>query len=144
MHVTAEDLTSALRSAGLRITVPRMAVCEVVAAHHDMHLSAATVLERARDEFSVEIDRATVYRTLEALEEVGVLRHAHLGHGPAVYHLAEERPHQHLVCARCGATTTIPADELTAFLATIEERTGFIPDIEHFAMSGTCRACSGR
>jgi len=144
VHVTADDLTSTLRAAGLRITAPRRAVCEIVAAHHEDHLTAATVLERARRDLDVPIDRATVYRTLEALESVGILRHAHLGHGPAVYHLAEERRHHHVVCERCGATTAIPVRDLDAFLEVIAARTGFVLDVEHFAISGLCPACAPR
>jgi len=94
------------------------------------------------EEHGAVANRATVYRTLEALEEAGVLRHTHLGHGPAVYHLADEPPHQHLVCAVCGATSSIAADRLAEVLQAITEATGFVPDPAHFAITGLCRECA--
>lgn len=139
MHLSADQLLDALRAAGYRSTAARKAVCEVVAAAHDRHLTAADVLA-ATSAAGTRVDRATVYRTLEALEEAGILRHGHIGHGPTVYHLAEERPHQHLVCRRCGTTVAIPREELEVFLREIVERTGFVPD-DHFALGGFCRDC---
>ena len=90
-----------------------------------------------------DLDLSTVYRTLEALEEAGAVRHAHLGEA-AVYHLAEEQPHQHLVCRICGSTTALPASELTGFLASVADSTGFVADVEHFALSGVCSRCITR
>jgi Fur family ferric uptake transcriptional regulator len=81
-----------------------------------------------------------VYRTLDALERAGAIRHAHLGES-AVYHLADERHHQHLVCVNCGATTAIPEEDLLGFVATVGQKTGFQPDVEHFAVSGLCADC---
>lgn len=141
MHITADLLIDALRDNGHRITDARRAVCGVIAVAHDEHLDAATIHNRAVVDFDADLDLSTVYRTLEALEEVGAIRHAHLGES-AVYHLAEEQAHQHLVCSGCGTTIAIAASDLADFTAAIRERTGFEPDIEHFALSGVCSACS--
>jgi len=142
MHVPADSLLDVLRTRGLRITAPRRAICEVIAGEHGSHLTAAAVLTRARRRSSAKIDQSTVYRTLEALEDAGALTHSHLGHGASVYHLSDEAPHQHLVCAACGATSSIGESELAAFLADITSRTGFVPDPTHFALSGQCAECA--
>jgi Fur family ferric uptake transcriptional regulator len=143
MHITADDLIATLRERGLRITDARRAVCGVIASAHGDHLDAATIHDKAIRETGTDLDLSTVYRTLEALEEAGAVRHAHLGDA-AVYHLAEEQPHQHLVCSNCGSTTALPASQLTGFLSSVAELTGFVADVEHFALSGICSECGAR
>lgn len=142
VHIGPEDLVAALRAEGYRITAARRALCEVIAAAHDQHLSAADIYSRTRAHAGRRVDRATVYRTLEALQDAGLLAHSHLGHGPSVYHLADEAGHQHLICASCGKTLTIPEGDAGRFTAAILASTGFVPDMSHFALSGLCRHCA--
>jgi Fur family transcriptional regulator, ferric uptake regulator len=140
MHIDTDQLIAALRADGLRITDARRAVCAIIAESHADHLDASAIYDRAV-QLGIDLDRSTVYRTLDALERAGAIRHAHLGES-AVYHLADEVHHQHLVCSSCGTTVAIPEADLDEFLTAIRERTGFTPDIEHFAMSGLCSACT--
>jgi Fur family ferric uptake transcriptional regulator len=142
VHITADALIDVLSERGYRITQARRAVCEVVAAAHDEHLSAADMYDRAREQSGARLDRSTVYRTLEALEESGLLAHSHLGHGPSVYHLAEDAGHQHLICRRCGRTSTLPDEETTRLVDAITGATGFVADVNHFALSGLCARCA--
>lgn len=139
MHLSAEDLIASLRSAGLRATRPRRAVCEVIARHHGEHLTAAAILERVR----VEVDQATVYRTLDSLEQAGVLTHTHLGHGPSVYHLADDSAHHHIVCSGCGDTAEVPVGDLAPAIEQAVDGTGFRVDAGHFALTGLCPRCVG-
>ncbi len=141
MHITAEDLIEHLRTQGLRITEPRRLVCEVIAKRHSEHLTAAAIYDIVRSGTDGGLDRATVYRTLDALEEAGAIRHSHIGHGPTVYHLADTAEHQHLLCTRCGRTIAIDRSTISELLETITNETGFIPDVEHFALGGLCRDC---
>ncbi|OFW65792.1 MAG: hypothetical protein A2Z12_04455 [Actinobacteria bacterium RBG_16_68_21] len=138
MHLGADELVETLRRAGLRATAARRAVCEVVATHHEEHLTPASIVAH----LSGRVDQSTVYRTLEALEGAGVLVHTHLGHGPAVYHLTDEPVHQHLVCRRCGRTIEIGSPRLAELLAAITDQTGFVADPAHFALSGLCAGCA--
>lgn len=144
MHITADDLVEVLRSRGLRITAARQAVCAVIADRHGQHLTAARVLENIRADHETEVNQSTVYRTLDALEESGLLVHSHLGHGPAVYHLAAEADHQHIVCEECEVATSIPADQLNEWIATLQAATGFEVDPTHFALTGLCADCAAR
>jgi Fur family ferric uptake transcriptional regulator len=138
MHISADDLIDVLRAEGLRITEPRRHVCEIIADRHGEHLTAAAIYDIVEGDSGADLDRATVYRTLDVLEDAGVIRHGHIGHGPTVYHLAEEASHQHLVCDTCGRVNAV-----TPAIQRIEATTGFRIDIEHFALTGTCRDCLG-
>ncbi|MEZ5175271.1 MAG: Fur family transcriptional regulator [Acidimicrobiia bacterium] len=144
MHITAEDLIAVLRAEGLRITEPRQRVCTVIAERHAQHLTASAIHDAVLEADGGDLDVATVYRTLEVLEAAGAIVHGHIGHGPTVYHLADDADHQHLVCSLCGATTAIAADDIAVLFEGITSQTGFIPDIEHFALSGLCANCAGQ
>lgn len=87
-----------------------------------------------------EIAVSTVYRTMEALEEVGGLHHLHLGHGPAVYHRADEA-HHHLACEDCGSVVELDDAMVAPFAAELRRRTGFELDARHFAFPGRCSDC---
>lgn len=138
VHISTESLVAALREAGLRVTAPRRAVCEIVARDHDAHLTAAAISERLEG----DVDQSTVYRTLDALQDVGILEHTHLGHGASVYHLAGDEPHQHVVCESCGRVVSLDTALFDGVVARILEETGFEVDPTHFALSGRCEDCT--
>lgn len=122
----------------MRITVPRRAICEVLAADHDDHLTAPDLHQRAEDAIGSSIAPSTVYRAIETLESVGRLHHVHLGHGPAVLHLSGHADHHHLVCEVCGRTDDIPLSELSDLIEHIEDSHGFVVGGVHFALVGRC------
>ncbi len=144
MSEAAIHMIQALRDDGLRVTTARRAVCEVLAESQGEHLSAADVLERVARSPDISVDQSTIYRTLETLERAGLITHTHFGQGPLVYHLADEPPHQHLVCISCGRAEGIPESELRSFFDEITTRTGFVPDPTHMALSGRCAECAAR
>ena len=143
MHITPETFLDALRSQGLRITAARRAVCSIIAERHSEHLTAASILEAVQANPDAAADQSTVYRTLDALEASGLLVHSHLGHGAAVYHIASEAGHQHVVCSQCGATAAVPAAQLSQWLLELKRSTGFAVDPTHFAVTGLCPDCEG-
>ena len=138
----AERMLDALRHEGLRITKSRRAVCGVLATSQGAHLSASDIHTLANEVEGVSVDQSTVYRTLETLEEAGLISHTHMGHSALVYHLSGEAPHQHLVCVQCGRMDAMPETELHSFFAEITNRTGFVPDPTHVALSGLCATCA--
>jgi Fur family ferric uptake transcriptional regulator len=97
-------------------------------------------LERRLLATAPEVHEATFYRTLAALEELGVIYHLHVDHGPSVWHLAVEE-HEHLVCRDCGTIIEVDAGEFDALRASIAERFGFVLDTHHFVSQGRCRQC---
>lgn len=137
----ADRLVDGLRSAGLRITEGRRAVCSVLAEAGHSHLRAADVLEQARA-YAPQIDQSSVYRTLEKLEELGFLHHVHLGHGAGVYHVSANADHHHVVCVDCGRTEQIDSELIAPMLETTAASTGFSETWLHFAVQGRCTRCA--
>jgi Fur family ferric uptake transcriptional regulator len=138
VDASAGDLIQGLRDAGMRITASRREVCAVLADAPGAHLAAAEIVARVAE----PVDTSTVYRTLEALEGIGLVTHTHMGHGPGVYHVAPTPTHHHLVCESCGVAVDIPARSLREAVATVTEPHGFVADATHFAIVGRCRSCA--
>lgn len=140
MTSRAGAVLDALRASGVRITAPRRAVVTALVEAED-HIGADELAARVA-EAEPEVHLSTVYRTLDALERIGVVTHMHLGHGRAVYHLTD-RLHQHAVCEDCGAVVELPEDVLDDVRARLRRETGFQVDPHHFALVGRCRGCGG-
>jgi Fe2+ or Zn2+ uptake regulation protein len=135
-----DDVVAGIRAAGGRATPARRAIVEVlVGGPHHQHLTAEEVTERVQAVLP-DVALSTVYRSMEALEELGFVEHLHIGHGPAVYHLAAEQ-HLHLVCESCGAVTELPQSTLDAIGEEIRHRHRFRIEPRHFALSGLCEEC---
>jgi len=87
-----------------------------------------------------DIHLSTIYRNLEELERMGVIVHAHLGHGPATYHLAASA-HSHFVCEECNTAFEAPDELFNSLSATAEAQFGFEINPHHFAILGRCKNC---
>ena len=129
---------SALVSRGGRRTAARHVILDELVSSGS-HFTADELAARVRARIP-SVNLSTVYRTLDTLEELGVVDHVHLGHGRAVYHLADE-DHQHLVCERCEGIEELPLAKLRGFARAIERDFGFEIDRRHFAIVGVCRHC---
>jgi len=133
-----EQVIGTLRERGYRITPQREAiVAEVMRA--EGHITPQAVARRVQRRMPA-VNPSTVYRTLDLLEEVGVVQHSHLERG-AEYHRAGEGDHVHLTCSRCGAEDDLSMVEAESLRGVIERHRGFLPDLTHFAISGLCAAC---
>ena len=95
--------------------------------------------EVARTAAGVNI--TTVYRTLELLEEMGLVTHAHLSHGAPTFHAVTEEQHVHLVCRRCGHLAEVSSELLKPLAKTLQEDHSFLVDIGHVALFGLCSNC---
>jgi len=87
---------------------------------------------------------STIYRNLDALEEVGVVSHTHLDHRSPTYHLSDHADHIHLVCLSCGAVIETEVTTADPFVGNLLTRHGFVADVKHLAIHGWCAACSAR
>lgn len=139
--MTDSSLAQVLRSHGLRMTPQRQLVLDAVrqlghATPEQVHSSVQQVAD------SVNI--TTVYRTLELLEELGLVTHTHLSHGAPTYHPADENQHIHLVCRDCGTVEGVDPELLEPLAQELALRRGFEVDIGHVALFGRCAACGGR
>ena len=128
-----------LRERGGRITSARRALVSALLSA-DRHVTADDLAEEVQRSHP-DVHRSTIYRTLDALERLGVVDHVHLGHGRAVYHLADE-VHQHLVCERCGGVTEVPDALFDDLAGALRARYGFTLRSNHFAVLGRCAACT--
>jgi Fur family ferric uptake transcriptional regulator len=136
-----EQVGRLLRARGERMTGPRKAVLAVLAASGG-HLGAEDVVTGVAD-VDTRVHRASVYRTLDALCDLGVVQHVHIGHGATAYHLVHGRHvHVHAQCNSCGAVVDLPVDVLESAAARMQQEAGFVLDPTHVALSGTCSACA--
>jgi Fur family transcriptional regulator, ferric uptake regulator len=134
--------TALLRARGDRMTGPRRAVLAALSARRT-HLTADQVVSAVAEQ-DPTVHRASVYRTLETLTELGVVQHVHVGHGTTTYHLAGDEPHLHAQCEECGAVIDLPGSVLDDVAVEVRRRYGFVLDPSHVALSGTCGACLAR
>ena len=88
------------------------------------------------------VNISTVYRTLELLEELGLVRHTHLGHGAPTYSAAGNDDHVHLVCRDCDGVEEASTELVAEVVARLSVEKGFAVDVSHFALFGRCRGCS--
>ena len=134
------DWQDKLRARGYRLTPQRQLVLEAVSAlGHATPEDIATAVRRTASGVNI----STVYRTLELLEELGLVQHTHLGHGAPTYSVASETDHVHLVCRDCGAVDEAPPDLVAPIVEGLAASRGFQVDVGHFAVFGRCRECAG-
>jgi Fur family ferric uptake transcriptional regulator len=135
----AETWQQELRARGYRVTPQRQLVLEAVTAlrHGTPEEICAEVQRTARG-----VNISTVYRTLELLEDLALVKHTHLGHGAPTYHVAAEADHVHLVCQSCGAVQDVPPDVAGGLVDVLRREHAFETDVHHLTVYGRCRACS--
>jgi Fur family transcriptional regulator, ferric uptake regulator len=127
------DLAASLRSRGMRMTPQREQVLQAV---RDLgHATPEQISEAVPS-----ADLATVYRTIEILEDLGFVRHTHLGHGAPAYRPADD-DHVHVVCHLCGAVTDAPQDLIDGLAGRLADERGFLVDKAHFTVFGRCADC---
>lgn len=130
-----DDAAAALRRHGGRLSASRRAVLEALFAA-DAPISAEDIAG------SGALQPTSVYRTLESLEQIGIVRHIHLGHGPGLYALTGGDEREYLTCERCHRITAVDADALDGVRAAIERDFGYRARFTHFPIVGTCAACA--
>ncbi len=86
------------------------------------------------------VNITTIYRTLDLMERIGLVRHTHLGHGAPTYS-EQDHEHLHLVCHSCGAVVETDPDLLDVLAERVRVSTGFDLDVTHVALSGLCDTC---
>ena len=133
----ARDL---LRRRGLRWTPQRRTLIEVLAGA-DGHVTGAELVERCRA-IDPTTTPSTVYRTLDVLEAVGLIRHGHGPDGREEFHVLPGGEHGHLHCSSCGQTWEIDAAETRAFVAGLRRTRGFRADLSHVTLVGLCATCA--
>lgn len=134
-----EHVLGLLRQRGGRVTTARRAIVAALLSSSG-HVTADDITVTVQQAHP-DVHATTIYRCLDALQELDVVDHVHLGHGRAVYHLADER-HQHLVCDRCGVVVEVPDEQFASLRDDLRRHYGFNIRPNHFAVLGRCRACA--
>src|SRR5437879_11537430 len=132
LHEPWASVRQRLRDRGLRWTPQRRAVIGVLAATNG-HLTGAELVERCRAVDPATIP-STVYRTLDVLEELGLVRHGHGADGREEFHVAQEPEHGHLYCATCGGGWEVGSAQAQAIMAAFRGIDGFEPDLSHMTI----------
>ena len=135
---TTGSIERTLASGGFRLTGPRRALVEVMQGLGD-HFVADAVVEAAPG-----VGRATVFRTLRLLQDLGIVCQVVLDDGTAAYRLASGGHHHHLVCSECGAVSDFSSGDLEGLLRDIAQRTGYRVDAHRLEVYGLCPACRAR
>jgi len=135
---TGEDWRSRLREKGYRLTPQR----ELILAAVDClgHATPDEVLAEVRTH-STAVNASTVYRTLEVLEELGLVRHAHLSDRAPTYHSVRDHEHFHLKCRNCDRVISVDPTVLAPLLERLRGDFGFEADVGHLTVFGTCTEC---
>lgn len=133
-----DSIESALTNEGFRLTAPRRALVEVMQGLGD-HFIADDVVEAAP-----AVGRATVFRTLRLLQDLGIVCQVVLDDGTAAYRLASGGHHHHLVCSECGAVSDFASGDLEGLLDDIARRTGYRVDAHRLEVYGMCPDCRAR
>ncbi|GLH97454.1 Fur family transcriptional regulator [Phytohabitans aurantiacus] len=136
--VSETSLPEILRARGLRLTAQRQLVLEAV---HELGHATPEQLHAAVREVAAGVNITTIYRTLELLEDLGLVTHTHLSHGSPTYHPVSEDQHAHMVCRQCGAVSEVEPELLAPLAEELRRQRGFEVDIGHLALFGTCGEC---
>jgi Fe2+ or Zn2+ uptake regulation protein len=142
LNVQHLEEAALLRQQGHRLTPQRLQVLQVIKAH-GQHMTAEEI-HAAIVPQQPYLDIATVYRTLQWLQSVGLV--APISMGDAKLHYEYHAPgehHHHLVCQHCGVQIQIPDADLAALKQALQQRYGFVVQIDHLALPGRCAICAG-
>ena len=128
---TAPAAFAAVRAHGLRLSSARRLLLQALFAA-EAPLSA--------EELAGDGDVASVYRNLEVLEGLGLVRHVHLGHGPRLYQPAG-RPRDFVLCEGCGDVSPLAPAAVDAVRMAVLDAVGYRARFAHFPLAGLCPAC---
>jgi len=132
------DLRERLRDRGYRLTPQRELI--LAAVEKLGHATPDEVLAEVHRQSSA-VNASTVYRTLEVLEGLGLVRHAHLSDRAPTYHSVTDHEHFHLVCRNCGRVVSVGPDMLAQLAERLRDEHNFAVDVGHLTMFGACVEC---
>ena len=136
------DYLHTLHQAGYRNTAQRQTVLDAV-CNAGSHAPIGAIIQEAR-QLDPKLDQSTVYRALSLFVELGLVLSGMDENGERIYEIAGEQPHHHLVCRKCGATTTIAAEISELFFNELAAAHGYRVDMDHLIVYGGCPACRER
>jgi Fur family ferric uptake transcriptional regulator len=137
--VDAQAIVSALGDAGYRLTAPRRALAELIAGRRD-HFTAEELLGESRRR-RLGVTRATAFRSLDVLADLGIIERLDLPSGGHAFVACEPAHHHHVVCSSCGRSAGVADHGLERIARAIGRETGFRVDTHRLELFGLCPAC---
>ena len=134
-----DEAADRIRAGGLRWTPQRRTLIEVLRGREG-HVTATELIARCRERDQTTTP-STVYRTLDLLEELGLVRHGHGHDGREEYHILPDQVHGHLYCVGCGTTWEIRPETGAVIVEALASQLGFAVDLSHVTISGRCAGC---
>ncbi|WP_166839439.1 ferric iron uptake transcriptional regulator [Rheinheimera pleomorphica] len=132
------DHNSELRKAGLKVTLPRVKILEILQDPKNQHISAEDVYKLLL-EIGEDIGLATVYRVLNQFDDAGILTRHHFEGGKSVFELTGGSHHDHLVCLKCGKVIEFEDDVIEAKQLEIAEKNGIKLTHHSLYLYGECK-----
>ncbi len=128
-----------LKKLGYRLTPQRMMIVSAIENSND-HISAEEIYSQVVDKYP-NVNISTIYRTLELLEQLGLVTKTDLGGGRVRYHPADKGHHHHLICQECGAIIDLNESVLSSLKDALLREYNFIADLRHLGIFGRCVKC---
>jgi len=132
--------THDLKKAGLKATVPRLKILEILEENREQHLRAEDVY-KALLESDEDIGLATVYRVLTQFEAAGLVSRHHFEGGHSVFELDEGGHHDHILCTACGRVDEFLDDAIEERQRVIAEKAGYKITDHSLYIYGVCAEC---
>ncbi len=132
-----------LRKAGLKVTLPRVKILQILETSENKHLSAEDVY-KALLESDQEVGLATVYRVLTQFETAGLVLRHHFEGGHSIFELTPGDHHDHIVCTGCGKVEEFFDEIIEERQDRIAEKLGFKLTDHSMYLYGICPDCRGR
>jgi Fur family ferric uptake transcriptional regulator len=129
-----------LKKAGLKVTLPRMKILDLMESSSVRHQSAEDIYQALRDE-GEEVGLATVYRVLTQFEAAGLVTRHHFEGGQAVFELNREGHHDHIVCVSCGKVEEFVDEIIEQQQEKIADQKGYSISDHSLILYGTCPDC---
>ena len=126
-----------LKRAGLKITLPRMKILEILESSDKKHLSAEDIYRVLLDT-GEEIGLATIYRVLTQFEGAGLVIRHHFETGQALFELERGKHHDHLICVKCGKIIEFVDESIEAKQKEIAAKNGFRISDHSLIIYGIC------
>lgn len=130
-----------LRKAGLKVTLPRIKILQILENSPTKHLSAEEVYKALMDA-NEEVGLATVYRVLTQFESAGLVMRHHFEGGHSVFELNSSDHHDHIVCNKCGKVQEFFDETIEAQQDKIAAELGFEITDHSLYIYGICRECN--
>jgi Fur family ferric uptake transcriptional regulator len=129
-----------LKDAGLKITLPRVKILEILESSEVHHVSAEDVYKLLLQN-GEEVGLATVYRVLTQFEQAGLVARHNFEGGHSVFELSSDKHHDHIVCVRCGRVEEFADEEIEQLQKKVADKLGFELTDHNLNMYGLCPEC---